>query len=347
MSKAKKRKCHFLDEYTKEWSFIKKGRTDEEALCVICNCFLSVTHGGKNDVKHHISTTNHKKKFTVVSTSSPISKFMIKQDTQEELLITAAELTTAYKVVKHHQSFSSLDCIVKLNAMMYSDSKIAAKQSTARTKATAIIKNILAPNSVSEIKKKLQEVSYYGIGTDASNHKAEKMFSLILQYFTEDDGIQHKLLKFDSLKNETISKYCIDTLRQLQIPLDKLIAFCGDNTNTNFGGLQRRGQCNVFHKIKEDLGRPIEGIGCPAHILHNTISSASGILSIDVEVIVLKIFNYFVIYTVRTEKLKEFCSIVDINYQTLLSHSRTRWLSLMPAVERILKLWTPLKIFFD
>lgn len=350
MSAAKKRKCHFLDEYTKEWSFIKKGRTDEEALCVICNCFLSVTHGGKADVKHHISTTNHKKKFAVVSTSSPISKFMIKQDTQEELLITAAELTTAYKVVKHHQSFSSLDCIVKLNAMMYSDSKIAAKQSTARTKATAIVKNILAPHSVSEIKKKLQEVSYYGIGTDASNHKAQKMFPLIIQYFTEQDGIQHKLLKFDSLKNETsetISKYCIDTLRQLQIPLDKLIAFCGDNTNTNFGGLQRRGQCNVFHKIKEDLGRPIEGIGCPAHILHNTISSASGILSVDVEVIVLKIFNYFAIYTVRTEKLKEFCSFVDINYQTLLSFSRTRWLSLMPAVERILKLWTPLKNFFD
>lgn len=275
---------------------------------------------------------------------------MIKQDTQEELLITAAELTTAYKVVKHHQSFSSLDCIVKLNAMMYSDSKIGAKQTTARTKATAIVKNILAPNSVSEIKKKLQEVSYYGIGTDASNHKAQKMFPLIIQYFTEQDGIQHKLLKFDSLKNETsetISKYCIDTLRQLQIPLDKLIAFCGDNTNTNFGGLQRRGQCNVFHKIKEDLGRPIEGIGCPAHILHNTISSASGILSVDVEVIVLKIFNYFSIYTVRTEKLKEFYSFVDINYQTLLSHSRTRWLSLMPAVERILKLWTPLKNFFD
>jgi len=66
MSAAKKRKCHFLDEYTKEWSFIKKGRTDEEALCVICNCFLSVTHGGKADVKHHISTTNHKKKLFAI-----------------------------------------------------------------------------------------------------------------------------------------------------------------------------------------------------------------------------------------------------------------------------------------
>ncbi|KAL4121704.1 hypothetical protein QTP88_014165 [Uroleucon formosanum] len=176
------------------------------------------------------------------------------------------------------------------------------------------------------------------------------MFPLLVQYFTEHDGIQQKLLKFDSLKNETsetISNYCINTLRQLQIPLDKLIAFCEDNTNTNFGGLQRQGKCNVFYKIKEDLGKSIEGIGCPAHILHNTISNASGLLSVDIEVIVLKIFNYFSIYTVRTEKLKEFCSFVDINHQNLLSHSRTRWLSLMPAVERILKLWTPLKHFFD
>ena len=350
MPKDGKRKCHFSDDYTKEWSFVKKGRTDQEALCEICSCFISVTHGGKADVRHHISTKNHTNRFAVASTSKPISTFMIKEDTQEELLVAAAELTTAYKVVKHHQSFSSLDCTVKLNATMYPDSKVAAKQSTARTKATAIVKNILAPHSVSECIKQLQEVSFYGIGTDASNHKAEKMFPLVVQYFTETDGIQQKLLKFDSLNNETsetIAKFCLDTLRQLQIPLDKLIAFCGDNTNTNFGGLHRRGQRNVFHQIKEELGKNVEGIGCPAHILHNTISSAAGVLTVDIEVIVMKIFNYFSIYTVRTEKLKEFCLCVDVNHQTLLSHSKTRWLSLMPAVERILKLWIPLKQFFD
>lgn len=57
---------------------------------------------------------------------------------------------------------------------MYPDSKIAAKQSTARTKATAIVKNILAPHSDTETVKKLQEVPFYGRGTDASNHKNEK-----------------------------------------------------------------------------------------------------------------------------------------------------------------------------
>ena len=160
MSTKRKRKCHFSDEYTKEWSFIKKGRTNEEALCDIFHYFISVSHGGKADVKHHISTASNKKKLTIVSTSKSTSGFMIKEDTKEDLLISAAELTTAYKVVKHHQSFSSLDCIVKLNATMYPDSKIAAKQSTARTNATAIVKNILAPHFVTETVKKLQEVPF-------------------------------------------------------------------------------------------------------------------------------------------------------------------------------------------
>ena len=61
MYAARKRKCHFSDDYTKEWSFIKKGHTDEEAFCSICNSFISISHGGKADVKHHIFTTNHKK----------------------------------------------------------------------------------------------------------------------------------------------------------------------------------------------------------------------------------------------------------------------------------------------
>lgn len=87
------------------------------------------------------------------------------------------------------------------------------------------------------------------------------MFPLLVQYFSEADGIQQKLLKFESLKNETsetISSYCVYTLKQLQVPLDKIIAFCGENTNTNFGGLEQRGQCNIFHKINEELGKKLE-----------------------------------------------------------------------------------------
>lgn len=65
---------------------------------------------------------------------------MINENNQEELFIAAAELTTVYKVVKHHQAFNSLDCIVKLNV---SKPKIAAKWIT--------VKNVLAPYFVRKL----------------------------------------------------------------------------------------------------------------------------------------------------------------------------------------------------
>jgi len=57
--------------------------------------------------------------------------------------------------------------------------------------------------------------------------------------------------------------------------------------------------------------KPIIGIGCPAHILNNCIQYAIDGLPIDIESIILKIYNYFSIYTVRTKSLKKFCSFVD------------------------------------
>lgn len=37
---------------------------------------------------------------------------------------------------------------------------------------------------------------------------------------------------------------------------------------------------------------------------------------------------------------------MDINYRTILNHSKTRWVSLLPAVERTISMWPALKLFF-
>ena len=51
-------------------------------------------------------------------------------------------------------------------------------------------------------------------------------------------------------------------------------------------------------------------------------------------------------YAVRTEKLKEYGEFADIEYRTLLSHSKTRWLSLFPGITRLLQMFPALKSFF-
>lgn len=103
---------------------------------------------------------------------------------------------------------------------------------------------------------------------------------------------------------------------------------------------------NVISHLNQSFDQEIVGVGCPAHILHNAIRHATDLLEFDVESLVMKIFNHFSVYTVRTENLKELCDYVDINYEKLLYHSKTRWLSLFPAIERILKLYIALKEFF-
>lgn len=92
--------------------------------------------------------------------------------------------------------------------------------------------------------------------------------------------------------------YIINPLKQLlniakslenpNVSLEKLDAFCGDNTNTNFVGLNRDGSNHLFSRLNAELGRYIEGVGCPAHVLHNTLSTAAYVLTVDVESIVAR-----------------------------------------------------------
>lgn len=344
-----KRTCKFSDCYSKEWNFIKKGRFDYEAECSVCNCFISISHGGRSDIVDHIRSKKHTNRFSATSCSKTLQNYFVKHQSSEETKVRAAELTLAYHTVKHHQTFRSSDCTNKLNSIMFDDSSIAKKFTSARTKVSALVKGVIAPQSLKESLEVVKKSSYYGISTDASNHKATKIFPFVVQFFDINQGIQTKLLKVSSLPNETsdeISRFCINTIEMFDLEKNKCVAFCGDNTNTNFGGLKRQGKCNVFTKLKATLHENIEGIGCPAHILHNCVQTSADSLSCDVETIIVKVFSHFYIYTVRTERLKEFCDYVGTEYMNVMCHSKTRWLSLFPAVERVIRLFEPLREFF-
>lgn len=329
--------------------FIRKGRHVEGVECTVCMSFISISHGGISDIKDHLKSRKHICNISTASSSQTADSFFIKPSSDDEYKINAAELANnAYHTIKHHYTFRSTDCNNKLIKVLYPDSVIASKFSSARTKTTALIKTIIAPHSLQNVNNIIEKNNFYGFATDAGNHKSTKIFPFGIRYFDMVKGIQFKLLRVTSLPNETvetITNFCIDTLKEFKLDISKCVAFCGDNTNTNFGGIRRKGTCNIYCKLKQ-INENIEGIGCPAHIMHNTIQTAADRLSCDIEVVVVKIFTYFSIYTVRTERLKEFCDFVGVQYQNVLSHSGTRWLSLLPAVERILKMFEGLKCFF-
>jgi len=77
------------------------------------------------------------------------------------------------------------------------------------------------------------------------------------------------------------------------------------------------------------------------------MQSSADVLPVDVEIIANTIFQFIHIYTVRVEHLKEFCKYANVKYKNILGSVKTRWLSVLPAITRIIDIYPDLKSYFE
>ncbi|CAH1163556.1 unnamed protein product [Phaedon cochleariae] len=346
-----RRTCKFNKELQLKYPMFKPTKTDadnSDVHCPTCKSIFSIANKGKCDLDQHLNTMKHKKNIREAEVNNKVTDFLVPKYTNIELQISAAEGTLAFHTVHHHLSFRSCDCSVKLIKKIIPDSSMAKKISCARTKSEAIIVGVIAPYSLNMAVQDAKKSNVIGIATDASNHGSLKVFPVLIQFFDKRMGLSLRLIEVGNLENEksdTIANYLTNILQKNDLK-DNCIAFSGDNCNTNFGGMNRKGTQNVFSKLKNLVNLKLVGIGCPAHILNNCVQSGTDTLRIDIDSLVLKIYNHFSIYTIRTESLKHFCEFVEIDYKKLLYHSKTRWLSLFPCLNRILEIYPALESYF-
>ena len=220
----------------------------------------------------HSKTDKHKSSIQDVSTSKNLDSFFIKQFSSLDVNIRAAEAAMVHHTVIHHQSFKSMDCTSSLVGIIFNDSNIAKNFASARTKTAAIITGVLSPYSVELLFRDLQKVSFVGMGIDSGNHGNMKMIPITVQYYDyRQGGIQIRLLDLlqtEDQKARTVTDSLTHVIKKSELE-EKLSSFCADNTNTNFGGINRREGNNVFTLLKETNNDQTIGIGCPTHIVHN------------------------------------------------------------------------------
>lgn len=175
------------------------------------------------------------------------------------------------------------------------------------------------------------------------------MFPLLIRYFLPKEGVKVKLIELSEENGETsdiifaLIKKTIDKFSSL----DKLIALCGDNAPVNFGRITRDTEGNVFAKLKKLKGNLV-GVGCAAHIVHNAFRNACASFDgIEVECVIVQIYTHFYIHTIRTETLKSICETNDEEYEKLLSFCKTRFIGLQESLNKIIKMFCPLKQYFD
>lgn len=342
---SRKRGINVLNESLQEkYTFIKKTKTDSDVRCDMCNAEFSIAHGGKSDIESHLKSARHKKSLNAASTSQPVTHFFKGSKLSKyDLQIAACEGVWAYHVINSNHSFRSADCASKIIRSCFE----MVKFSCARTKCEAIATGVFAPYVLRGLRKELADCHFVSILTDASNHGNIKMFPVVVRYFSEKEGIKVRIIDLTSEDGET-SDIIVNLLSNAIEKFDikhKLVAFCGDNAPCNFGNRERTGQNNTFYKLNKKYPELI-GVGCGAHIVHNTLKAACDQMPFDVEMIVVKIYSHFYLTTVRVANLKQFCDSVDVEYRKLLGYCKTRFLELLPAIDSVLRIFDALKAYF-
>ena len=117
-------------------------------------------------------------------------------------------------------------------------------------------------------------------------------------------------------------------------------SYSADNASVNYGK-----HPSVFQKLKQQNNNIVPA-NCNCDVMNNTIKYALKAFSFDVESFVIKCYNSFSSSAKISDDLREFSEFLQMEYRELLRHVPTRWLSLMPTIDRLLLCWRVLKSYF-
>lgn len=127
----------------------------------------------------------------------------------------------------------------------------------------------------------------------------------------------------------------------LDIPYKQnLVGFAADGANVMMGSTN-----SVKTRIESDCPN-IFTIKCISHSLHLCASSACTKLPDYLEKLIRNISAYFNSSPKRTNELKAYQELWELNPNKMLHPSATRWLSLVSCVNRVIKHYIPLKGYF-
>ncbi|KAK3914316.1 Zinc finger protein 862 [Frankliniella fusca] len=131
------------------------------------------------------------------------------------------------------------------------------------------------------------------------------------------------------------------TFDRQQVPWTNVIGYAADGASVMMG-------CNnsVATRLK-DLCPGIRVSRCICHSLHLCASEACKQLPRSAEDLARNIYNFLHNSSKRQAQFAEFQTFLHLDVLQMLHPSQTRWLSLAAVVDRILKQWDALRLYFD
>ena len=194
MSKKRKVLQTFRVEYTQEWPCMLKSRIGpNHAFCTVCSADLSIGHSGRFDITSHIAGAKHKKRGECSKQMSISSMFAAKGASAEDghtNKVMYGEALMLDFIAQHNLSLSVANSLPELIKSMCPDSSIAKDLKCARSKSTAMTKELSKVVKESLWMKK----GPFTISTDGSNDmEKSKLFPTVVRTVSEQ-GVKSEVL---------------------------------------------------------------------------------------------------------------------------------------------------------
>ena len=341
-----------------------KGKDDYHGHCRFCDCDIKCDNSGKAQLLQHAEKQKHlqsikhlldKKQTRLAFKSEEVPSNSQGNASQTLTLINhkdaslAAEVIWLAKMAACNFSLRSIDHIGETFKAMFPDSKFAAQFSMSRSKASYVIGEGLGPHFrrvvIDDVAQSRVPFSMHFDETTTSQVK--KQMDLTLRYWSNTHQevyvAFYTSLFFGHATGEIVAKKIFDQMKADQLPMEQLITLVRDGPNVNKTIVNK-----LQEKIKEekpefngfvDLG------SCVLHVVHNAFGKGLEQNGKDIDQFCLDLHALFKYSAARRESYREVQHELEVEVHNFQQHTEVRWVSLGPAIKRVIEQWDAICVF--
>jgi len=316
---------------------------DTRAFCLYCKGDF---YAKLSDIKKHVKTQKHTQKAkpydSATQSKLPLFNTRIIDSAKKAEAIMALAMA-------EHCSMLACDHIGEAYKAAFSDSTAAKHLKMHRTKCTEMINGVLAPYFLKKLVADVGDQHFSLLLDESTDVSVSNYLGVVIRYFSDTkQTIVSTFLGLVQLEGgdaRSIARALVAFLEKCCLKKEKLLGIGTDNASVMTGNK------NGVHKVlKEEYGiKDLVLIRCVCHSLQLAVTHASNdTLPRSVEYLVRETYNWFSVSPKRRDAYKAIYETINCGEQPLqiTKMCATRWLSIEPAVTRILDQWEALKLHF-
>lgn len=309
-------KCFLFKKFKNSWMNIEEFKAwlrhvdgnVYKAQCILCNKQIV---SELSTIRKHLSSTTHQTKAKLITTSSTAMLEKYLQSSAQIPDAHEAEIQLCGFLAEHNIAFKVMDHLCPLLSKIFIDSKIAKELGVRRTKAKAIVTNVIGATEKEKLCTILKKTKFSILVDESTDIAVTKTVCILVRYFAEELGkIKTSLWELLPLYQEETNvdyqgtadhlyKVIINTFTQKEIALSNIVGFASDGCNVMMG------QHNSVSTRFLEYCPGIIILKCICHSLHICSSEACKSLPRTPEDLARNIYAFFKVKS----KVHIICSI--------------------------------------